>query len=155
MDKKQSDEPQSVFDWGLVILFALIVTVMVVSIFYRYVLNRPLSWSDETIRFAFVWFTLLGAAVVFRDNAHIRIDVLQACISPAMRSVLEKGMNILIVCFYIFLLVAGMFWVFQTQGTQMSSLRLPLNWFFYFALPATSAVALYFAFFNRSDNNEQ
>ena len=154
MDKQQSDEPRGVFDWGLIILFAVIVAIMAVSIFYRYVLNSSLSWSDEAIRFAFVWFTLLGAAVVFRDNAHIRIDFFLAKMPAPMRSFVGKGERIMIVGLYIFFMVAGMVWVFSTQGTQMSSMRLPLNWFFYFALPATSAAALYFALFNKSENSQ-
>ncbi|MDR2117061.1 MAG: hypothetical protein LBP87_11845 [Planctomycetaceae bacterium] len=43
-----------IFDWCLIILFAVILIIMIVSIFYRYILNNSLSWTDEAIRFAFV-----------------------------------------------------------------------------------------------------
>lgn len=138
------DEPRGVADWLMVSLFGFIVTVMLLSIFFRYVLNSSLSWTDEVIRFAFVWFALLGAAIVFRDNAAIRVDIVPELLPTKIRTILDTTGRCLIVVFYGFLLVAGILWTLKTQGTRMSSLDLPLNWCFYFSLPATSAVALYF-----------
>ncbi|MDR1269223.1 MAG: TRAP transporter small permease, partial [Planctomycetaceae bacterium] len=130
-------------DWSLIVLFAVILILMNVSIFYRYVLNNSLSWSDEAVRFAFVWFTFLGSAIVFRDNVHIRVDYFLEKMPPVLRFRVETLSYFLTVLFYIFLFVSGIFWVFQTQGTQMSSMRFPLNWFFYSALPVTSLIPLY------------
>jgi TRAP-type C4-dicarboxylate transport system permease small subunit len=42
---------------------------------YRYVLNDPTSWLDEFATLCFAWITLLGAAVVQRDDAHMSIDI--------------------------------------------------------------------------------
>lgn len=126
------DEPKGFADWLMVLLFGFIVTIMLVSIFFRYVLNSSLSWTDEVIRFAFVWFALLGAAIVFRDNAAIRVDIVPELLPPRLRVFLDKAGRCLIVAFYGFLLVAGMLWTLKTQGTRMSSLDFPLNWCFYF-----------------------
>jgi TRAP-type C4-dicarboxylate transport system permease small subunit len=142
-------------DWCLIILFAVILLIMIVSIFYRYVLNNSLSWSDEAVRFAFVWFTFLGSAIVFRDHAHIRVDYFLEKMPSALRFKVETASYFMTVLFYIFLFVTGMFWVFQTQGTQMSSMRFPLNWFFYSALPVTSIIPLYDAFVSKSQTTQQ
>jgi TRAP-type C4-dicarboxylate transport system permease small subunit len=144
-----------VSDWSLIILFAVILILMTVSIFYRYVLNNSLSWSDEAVRFAFVWFTFLGSALVFRDNAHIRVDYFLEKMPPVWRFRVEKVCYFLTVLFYIFIFVSGMFWVFQTQGTQMSSMNFPLNWFFYAALPVTSLIPLYDALVSKPPNTIQ
>ncbi|MDR0335768.1 MAG: TRAP transporter small permease, partial [Planctomycetaceae bacterium] len=151
-----SDKPidsLKISDWSLILLFAVILILMIVSIFYRYVLNNSLSWSDEAIRFAFVWFTFLGSAIVFRENAHIRIDYFLEKMPSVLRLRVETAGYFMTVLFYIFIFVAGIFWVFQTQGTQMSSMRFPLNWFFYSALPITSIIPLYDAFVAKQPNN--
>ncbi len=140
-----STEPRGIVDWCIVILFVAIVVVMLLSIFFRYVLNDSLPWTDETIRFAFVWFTLLGAALLFRDRTHIRVDYLLEKFPPGIRRRIEELGYWLMTVFHLFLFIAGLVWVWKTQGTQMSSLRLPLNWCFYFALPATSALTLWFS----------
>lgn len=142
---EKPDEPKGFVDWLMILLFAFIVTVMLLSIFFRYVLNNSLSWTDEVIRFAFVWFVLLGAAIVFRDHAAIRVDVVTELLPSKWRGLLGTVSRCPIVAFYFFLLVAGMLWTLETRGTRMSSLDLPLNWCFYFSLPVTSAAALYFA----------
>ncbi|MDR1964801.1 MAG: TRAP transporter small permease [Planctomycetaceae bacterium] len=110
-----SANPNGLFEWILVLLFVFIVVVMIISIFYRYVLNDSLSWSDEVIRFSFVWFTFLGSVIVFRDNTHIRIDYLLEKLSPKMGVIVEKTGWFLIIGFYLFLFIAGMIWFFETQ----------------------------------------
>ena len=58
----------------LVGLFAVILAIILVAVFFRYVINHSLFWSDEVVRYLFVWFTLLGAALVLRDRRHIRVE---------------------------------------------------------------------------------
>ena len=58
----------------LVGLFSLILVIILVAVFFRYVVNHSLFWSDEVVRYLFVWFTLLGAALVLRDRRHIRVE---------------------------------------------------------------------------------
>jgi len=42
-------------------LFASIVTLTVVQVFFRFVLDSPLIWSEELVRLFLVWLTFLGA----------------------------------------------------------------------------------------------
>lgn len=132
-------------DWLLSAMIAATVVVMLVSILFRYVLNHSLSWSDEFVRYLFVWLTLLGSAVVFRDREHIRIDYFIDLFPPALR----RAVDILVLCavslFFLATLVLGAMWVHETRGTWTSALGWPLNWFFYAALPASSLLGVYYA----------
>ena len=62
----------SIPDRILVGLFSMILLIILVAVFFRYVINHSLFWSDEVVRYSFVWFTLLGTALVLRDRRHIR-----------------------------------------------------------------------------------
>jgi TRAP-type C4-dicarboxylate transport system permease small subunit len=68
--------------FGLGITMALIVATQV---FFRYVLNQSLFWSEELARFLLVWLTFLGATVAYRRKAHPGIDVLYSRMSPALQ----------------------------------------------------------------------
>ena len=61
------------------LLLAAIMIVMVVLTFYqvimRYVFNNTPSWTEEVVRFLFVWASLVGAAIGIQEKAHIGIDV--------------------------------------------------------------------------------
>lgn len=57
-------------------LIGLIVLVTCMAVWWRYVLNDPLSWTEQISRIMFVWVTFLGAASLYRSVQHIAIDML-------------------------------------------------------------------------------
>jgi len=126
-------------DLVLVFLLAAIVVIALLAVFCRYVLNHSLVWSDEVVRYLFVWFTLLGAAITLRDREHIRVEYFVELLPAGPRRLVELVMLVGVLLFYLAMVVLGFMWVYETSGTWTSALAWPLNWFFYAALP-TSAV---------------
>jgi len=63
----------SVVSAGLVLL-TLAVTGF--SVFRRYVMGRPVTWSDELSGFLVVAIVMLGAAEVLRKGEHVSVDIL-------------------------------------------------------------------------------
>lgn len=49
--------------------------VVALQVFFRYVLNNSLFWSEELARFLLVWLTFLGASAAYRRGVHPGIDV--------------------------------------------------------------------------------
>ena len=142
---ESSRERLSAADWVLVGLFCVILAIILVAVFFRYVVNQSLFWSDEVVRYLFVWFTLLGAALVLRDRRHIRVEFFVEHMPRGLRRAVEVAGLLLILAFNVFLVVAGFLWVHQTAGTYTPALSLPLNWIFYAALPVTAALCCWFA----------
>lgn len=54
----------------------VLVGLMGIEVFFRYIMGRALSWPEEVAGIVFVWFTLLGIAVVMKDDSHISFDFL-------------------------------------------------------------------------------
>lgn len=48
---------------------------IVISVGFRYLLNLPLSWTEEASLIAFSWLLFIGAAIAARENAHVLIDL--------------------------------------------------------------------------------
>lgn len=57
------------------------VAVIGAQVFFRYVLNHSLFWSEELGRVLLVQTTFFGAAVAYRAGAHIGMDTLTARLS--------------------------------------------------------------------------
>lgn len=57
-------------------LFCLIFVLTITQVYFRFVLNSPLVWSEEVARLSVVWMTFLGAAVVCWDGTHLNVDVM-------------------------------------------------------------------------------
>jgi len=62
---------------GYVAVFALCTTIILLSlqVFFRYVLNASLTWSEEISRFTYVWFVYLGVSIATRSKEHVRVLV--------------------------------------------------------------------------------
>ena len=143
-DPHQRFERLSAPDILLAALFLVILVIVVTAIFFRYVLNDSLFWSDDTVRYLFVWFTLLGSVVVLRDRRQIRVEYFVELLPARWRRTIELVMFVLVTLLYLFLVVGGFVWVWETSGTFTSALKLPLNWVFYAALPITGLLGLYY-----------
>ena len=56
------------------ILFAGIIGIAFVAVIFRYVINDPIMWSEEVIRFMAIWMILLGSSLTMRLDEHTSID---------------------------------------------------------------------------------
>ena len=62
------------FAW---IAILLMVIVIIIQVFFRYVLNNALPWPDEVARFLMLWMTGLIAPSAYRWGGFVSIDMLQ------------------------------------------------------------------------------
>jgi len=143
-DTGQSRKRLSVADLLLVGLFSVIIAIILVAVFFRYVVNQSLFWSDEVVRYLFVWFTLLGATLALRDRHHIRVEYFVELMPAGVRRWFELSGLVLVMIFNVILVVAGLIWAYETRGAFTPALKLPLSCVFYAALPATAALNVWF-----------
>ncbi len=61
----------------IIILFAGVVS--------RYVIDRPLVWSDELAGILFLWLAMLGSVVALWRASHMRLTTLVAALAPPRR----------------------------------------------------------------------
>lgn len=60
---------------------AVLVVVMVVQVFARYVLNASLIWAEELCRYILVWMTFLFIGIAFQKGEFVIVDVLTSAIA--------------------------------------------------------------------------
>ena len=65
------------------------IVVLSAGVFSRFVLHRPLVWSDELASILFLWLAMLGAVTALRRGEHMRMTALVARLAPGPRAVLE------------------------------------------------------------------
>lgn len=59
-----------------VLLCAGLTAVVAVGVFWRYVLNDALSWTEEVAKLAMVWLTFTGAPLALVAGGHVAIEML-------------------------------------------------------------------------------
>ena len=88
--------------------YAVIVVVGFAHVLFRFVFQSSLSWSEELVRYIFVWSVFLTAALAFNFDSHIRVDFLTARYPPRLqRAMALISWGCVIVCVAI-LLVLGL-----------------------------------------------
>lgn len=140
----KSDNALSAIDILLACIILLIVLIMSVQVLFRYAFNNSISWSEEAVRYLFVWMTFLGAAVCFRDRLHIRVDYFKDVLPPAIGKKLSRVNRWIMLLFMLYLIVGGLVWVVLSAGAYGSSIRLPINIILYGALPVSSILAAFY-----------
>ena len=57
-----------------VTLLALMSIIIVVQVFFRYVLQNSLQWSEEIARYMFIWLIYIGIPYGVKLDKHIAVD---------------------------------------------------------------------------------
>ena len=66
-----------------VALLAVTVTLVILQVFFRYVLNSSLSWSEEAARYLFIWAAVLGFSSSVEAQRLFRFDMVAQRLPPA------------------------------------------------------------------------
>ena len=70
-------------------LLAIVVVIVLVQVFGRYILRISLSWPEELARYVLVWLMFFGVAAAAATRSQIVVDTLLELVSPRVRRVLE------------------------------------------------------------------
>lgn len=100
------------------------VFVLLLGVVMRFVLDRPLPWSDELASILFLWLANLGAAVALRHGTHMRTTFLVSRWGPRARAWAEV-LAIAVPCLFLMLLIGPMTqyaqdeWIVQTPALSL------------------------------------
>ena len=84
------------------------------SVFRRYVLGRPVTWTDELSGFLVVGIVMLGAAEVLRRGEHVSVDILTTRVRGTSRRVLAIWSNLSVAA------VAGVLFMSSLNAVKFS-----------------------------------
>lgn len=111
-----------------------IVSITILSVWYRYALNAPLAWTEQICRILFVWSVFAGAAILYRQMLHIAIDMFVVMLPPGLQKTVGWINQMLMLLTGILMLVFGLEVSIGTMGQTFGALEIsPAS--FYFAAP--------------------
>ena len=110
-----------------IVSMGLMVIIMLLQVFFRYVLNNSLAWPDEAARFCMLWMTGLMAPSAYRWGNFVAIDLVKDFLSRRLGAVLTLvilllGLAVLIVALQQASRHINSGWLFNS-----SSLKIPLQ----------------------------
>lgn len=121
---------------------ALLVVVLGMQVFFRYVLHTGLTWSEEISRFAFVWFVYVSASLAAQRGTHIRVTLFIRWF-PGGRQYALLLADMIWIAFNACVVMAGVLLIHRTlkYPVYSTALFLPLAWI-YLVIPLAHALMI-------------
>ncbi|ANU27099.1 TRAP transporter small permease [Planococcus versutus] len=124
------------------VLFIIMLIVLTMQIFFRLVLDQPLTWSEALAKFIFIYVGYLAVSIGIKENGHVYIDYFV----EKMPKAIQKGLN------YVFQFVILIVLLLMTYiGYEMALRKVPVDIvalgisyvYMYSALPLLSLLMIY------------
>jgi C4-dicarboxylate transporter, DctQ subunit len=113
-----------------VVLLSVMFATFIIQIFFRYVLNDPIGWSEEVIVTTWLWTVLWGASFTLGEEEEIRFDIIYSHISEKMRRVFTMITGVALIVAYGISLPAAYSYVSFMKVERSAYLHVPINWMY-------------------------
>ena len=109
------------------IAILMMVIVIIIQVFFRYVLNNALPWPDEVARFFMLWMTGLIAPSAYRWGGFVSIDMFERFLPKILSNILIflillVSLTVLLIGFEMGLKHINAGWIFSS-----SSIKIPFS----------------------------
>ena len=118
---------------------ALITVIVCAGVYWRYVLNDALAWSEESAKFLMVWMVFTGAPIALAQGTHAAIDALPEALPPRARQAAFGLIYLLVMFFVTVLIYQG--WQFAWNARIQSTPTTGISMLYVFAaMPVGGAI---------------
>ena len=131
-------------------VFAGMAVLTILLVVLRHFFNSSIPGGNEALRFAFIYTTFLGAAIMIGKRDHIAIHLATRRMPMSVRRALAVLCNFLVIALHIYLLVLSLRWIAVSGANMAEELKFPLR-YVQIALPIGAGLASFYALSNSID----
>lgn len=122
---------------------AVMTTISFLNVITRYVFKYSMAFTEELTLYIFVWVTLIGTAIAFREGSNMAVTIIyNVCPKPAKKVLYYLS----VVCTIIFLSLMTYYGAVEvydeiSMDAMTEAMSLPV-WWFTISVPIGSLVAI-------------
>jgi TRAP-type transport system small permease protein len=120
-----------------------IVLITVGAVWWRYVLNAPVAWIEQVSNMLFIWIVFVGAAVLYRQQLHIAVDVFVRMLPDRLIGIAFWMIELANLAFIAILFVYSLKLSIDVLGNTTGALDITPAWY-YFSAPVACAMMMLF-----------
>src|SRR5699024_1649293 len=128
----------------IVTIMILIIGLLSIEIFMRYVLSGSLGWSEEISRYLFIWFVYISMSYAITEDTHIRVEVLFRIVPESVKFLFKQIGVVLWIAFSIafgYFSIEYVISMFDTGAVSGAS-QIPL-WIISIGIPMGFILSIY------------
>ncbi|MDD3390071.1 MAG: TRAP transporter small permease subunit [Synergistaceae bacterium] len=110
-----NDKITWILNWLMIVLMSLMVAFIVAQVFFRYVLMKPLSWSEELAGYLFSGVFFFGAILLYRESRHINMSL----VVESIKNRFLRELITVIAHLFSFFFLAVMVWYSYPMAMQI------------------------------------
>lgn len=107
-------------------LVASIAVVVAAGVFWRYVLNDSLSWTEEVSRYLLIWLAAIGSIVAMHRRELVAIELLPDALSQEGGRLLRILISVIVIGTGAVIAFYGWSLAVNAWGQSASTFRMPL-----------------------------
>lgn len=122
---KVLDVIQKIYKLLMIVFMAVLTATIIVSVFWRYVLDNPIVWTEQLARFMFVWAIMLGIPVYYRNGLATYLDLVVEKFPEKAKKLVSIIMDACVGLFGLFYGYASFLYIAQSGSTKFQGLGCP------------------------------
>ena len=126
-------------------MLAVMFICFILQIFFRYVLNSPVGWTEEVSILMWIWGVLWGAVFVLDEKDEVRFDIIYSAVKERTRRVFTVITGIALVIMYAVSLPAATSYVTFMKVERSAYLGIRLDYLYSIFLVFTVAAIVRYA----------
>jgi TRAP-type C4-dicarboxylate transport system permease small subunit len=138
---KAIDLIQKLLLLSISLFLAAMCLIIFVQVIMRYVMGQSLAWSEELTRYMFVWIIFLGINLGIKDNAQLKIDILDMALSGKKKKMLNIVQHAISLAVIAYCIGSSMILIKNGLRSVSPTLRAPM-WIVYVAFPVGFGVCI-------------
>lgn len=107
-------------------LFTVLIIACVMQVFFRFVLNNSLTWTEELARYCFVWMHMIGASLLIETRGHATVTVILDLLHGFVRKVVDIIIELIIFFNGTIMLYAGIDLAISTRNNLSTAMSVPM-----------------------------
>lgn len=144
MDKKQNsffDFLDKFEDLSVTVLYSLMIVIIFLQVFFRFVVKASLPWSEELARYIMAWAAFIGASIAAKEGAHIGIDVIVSRFPKGLNKYTKIFAFLISALFSVLLIYLAILIIqfLMKTGQKSPAMRIPI-WIAYLSVPIGSVL---------------
>ena len=124
--KKISAAVNKVVSCAGMLIFIVLIIACVAQVFFRFILNHSLSWTEELARFAFIWMHMLGASLLIQGSGHASVTVILDALHGTTRKVLDTFIELIVFADGVVMLYSGTVLGWSSRVNNSTALSVPM-----------------------------
>ncbi|MHC4192288.1 MAG: TRAP transporter small permease [Planctomycetota bacterium] len=123
----------------------MLVTILIISttlqVLTRFVIRRPLIWTEEVSRFSFVWMVFLGASLGVYYREHFMLEFILERLTTRWRARINLILHVAVSSMAVLLTVVGYEYAIKGLTEVSPATRMQMFWI-YLAIPVSGVLML-------------